>query len=60
MMNCIYKKYNLSSVSAGILANNALKAVDTLKKDHPHFKKRFTLLPIQSKIINSEILFKLN
>ena len=60
MMNSIYKKYKLSSVSAGILANNALKAVDTLKKDHPHFKKRFTLLPIQSKIINSEILFKLN
>ena len=60
MMNSIYKKYKLSSVSAGILANNALKAVNTLKKDHPHFKKRFTLLPIQSKIINSKILFKLN
>lgn len=60
MMNCIYKKYKLSSVSAGILANNALKAVNTLKKDNPHFKKRFTLLSIQSKIINREILFKLN
>ena len=60
MMNCIYKKYKLSSVSAWILANNALKAVDTLKKDNPHFKKRFALLPIQSKIISREILFKLN
>lgn len=60
MMNSIYKKYKLSSVSAGILANNALKAVDTLKKDKLHFKNKSTLLPIQSKEVKTEILFKLD
>lgn len=60
MMNSIYKKYKLSSVSAGILVNNALKAIDTLKKDKLHFKNKSTLLPIQSKEVKTEILFKLD
>lgn len=60
MMNSIYKKYKLSSVSAGILVNNALKAIDTLKKDKLHFKNKSTLLPIQSKEVKAEILFKLD